>query len=232
MRGSGSTGPVKALIGTWNMDDTTIASLNQMGTLYGNAKGFAMPGAANASRAGDYAAPGRRRLGGAILLGGVLSIVAFVLTTLILGYYGPGAENFGDYSYTRGNRAFFNYTVADIKGRPEAVRQWGDLGFGIFGAGMTLLLIFLNQRLPWWPLHPVGFTVSLQYPTRASFFSVFLAWLLKMIVFKIGGIELYNRSRVFIFGALMGYTLGVLVSFLLDIVFFMGQGHAMHTPPL
>ena len=232
LRGSGSTGPVKGLIGTWNMDDTTIASLNQMGTLYGNAKGFAMPGAVNASRAGDHAAPQRRRLGGAILLGGILSILAFVITTLILGYYGPGAENFGDYSYTRGNRAFFNYTVSDIKGRSEAGREWWDLGFGTFGAAMTLLLIFLNQRFPWWPLHPVGFTVSLQYPTRASFFSVFLAWLLKMIVLRVGGVALFNRSRVFIFGALMGYTLGVLISFLLDIFFFMGQGHAMHTPPL
>ena len=232
LRGSGPTGPVKGLIGIWNMDDTTIAALNQMGTLYGNAKGFAMPGAANAARAGDHTASHRRRLGGGILIGGILSIFAFVITTLILGYYGPGAENFGDYSYTRGNRAFFNYTVSDIKGRPDAERQWWDLGFGTFGAAITLLLIFLNQRFPRWPLHPVGFTVSLQYPTRASFFSVFIAWLMKIIVLKVGGIELFNRSRVFIFGVLMGYTLGVLVSFILDIFFFMGQGHRMHTPPL
>jgi hypothetical protein len=92
--------------------------------------------------------------------------------------------------------------------------------------------MILRTRLPWWPLHPVGFTVSLQYPTRASFFSVFIAWLMKIIVLKVGGIELFNRSRVFIFGVLMGYTLGVLVSFILDIFFFMGQGHRMHTPPL
>ena len=55
---------------------------------------------------------------------------------------------------------------------------------------------------------------------------------MKIIVLKVGGIELFNRSRVFIFGVLMGYTLGVLVSFVLDIFFFMGQGHRMHTPPL
>ena len=65
------------------MDDTTIAALNQMGTLYGNAKGFAMPGAANAARAGDHTASHRRRLGGGILIGGILSIFAFVITTLI-----------------------------------------------------------------------------------------------------------------------------------------------------
>lgn len=232
LRGSGPTGPVRALIGIWNMDDATIAALNQMGALYGNAKGFAMPGAANAARAAEYAAPQKRRLGGAILMGGVLSLLTFVLTTLALGYYGPGAENFGDYSYTVGNRYFFDATVSDIRGRWEQRREWWDLGFGAFGAGMTALLILLNQRLTWWPLHPVGFTVSLQYPTRAAFFSVFLAWLLKFIVLKVGGVERYNRSRVFIVGALMGYSLGVIVSFILDVFFFMGQGHAMHTPPL
>ena len=232
LRGSGPTGPVKALIGIWNMDDPTIAALNQMGTLYGYAKGFAMPGASNASKAAEHAGRRKRRLGGAIYIGGVLSILAFVLITLILGYYGPGAENFGDYSYTIGNRYFFDATVSNIKERADVKREWWDLGFGTFGAAMTVLLITLNQRLPWWPLHPVGFTVSLQYPTRAAFFSVFLAWLFKLIVLRVGGVEQYRRSQIFVVGILMGYSLGVIASFALDVLFFMGQGHAMHTPPL
>jgi hypothetical protein len=232
LRGSGPTGPVKALIGIWNMDDTTIAALNNMGALYGNAKGYVMPGAANSLKAAESTQPDRRRVGGAVFLGGVLCIVGFTIATLLLGYFGPGAENFGSYSYTIGNRYFFNATVSNIKDVAEAKREYWDLGFGLFGAIGTSILILLNQRVPWWPLHPVGFTVSLQYPTRASFFSVFLAWLMKSIILRIGGNEMYNRTKVVIYGAILGYSTAVTISFVLDIFFFMGQGHAVHTPPL
>ena len=232
LRGGGPTGPPKSLIGAWNMDDTSIATLNQMGALYGWAKGFAMPGAANGAKAAERASPRKRRLGGAIFIGGALSVFVFVFTVLLLGYYGPGAENFGDYNYTDGNRHFFNYTVSEIKGRTDAKREWWDAFFAVYGAAMTGLLILLNQRLPWWPLHPVGFTVSFQWPTRGSFFSIFVAWLFKLIILRTGGNQLYNRTKIFIVGVLVGYAMAVMISFVLDIVFFMGQGHAMHTPPI
>jgi len=37
---------------------------------------------------------------------------------------------------------------------------------------------------------------------------------------------------VVILGVLAGYTVGVLLSFLVDLIFFFGQGHSVHTPPI
>jgi hypothetical protein len=54
----------------------------------------------------------------------------------------------------------------------------------------------------------------------------------KFLVLRIGGIGLYNRSKVFMIGLLLGYVFGIVVAFILDIVFFPGQGHAMHWPPI
>ncbi|MGA1197739.1 MAG: DUF6784 domain-containing protein, partial [Candidatus Latescibacterota bacterium] len=71
-----------------------------------------------------------------------------------------------------------------------------------------------------------------QYPTRASFFCIFVTWLCKLIIIRVGGMMLYNRSRIFFVGLLLGYSVAVLISFVLDMVFFMGQGHALHTPPI
>ena len=232
LRGSGPTGVTKGLIGIQNMSDPSIAALDQMLAMYSYAKGFCMPGDANAARASERGAPERRGLGRAILIGACLSLLVCIGVTLVLGYFGTGAENFGSYDFTNGNRHGYGYTVTGIKNKASAVRSWWGHGMGVFGAVMTGVLIFLNQRVPWWPLHPVGFTVSYQYPTRASFFSVFLAWLCKLIVIRVGGMMLFNRSRVFFIGLLVGYTFGVLMSFGLDMVFFMGQGHRMHTPPI
>ncbi|MDP6042620.1 MAG: hypothetical protein QGG64_28980, partial [Candidatus Latescibacteria bacterium] len=210
----------------------SVAATDLMLAIYSYAKGFCMPGAANAVRAGEASVQGRRRLGGAILMGALLSLFACISVTLWLGYFGTGAENFGSYDFTNGNRHGYNYTVSAIKSKTSAVRDWWGPGFGLLGGMITALLIFLNHRVPWWPLHPVGFTVSFQYPTRASFFSIFIAWLCKLIVIRVGGIMLYNRSRVFFYGLLIGYSAGVILSFVLDMVFFMGQGHGMHTPPI
>ena len=232
LRGSDTTGITKGVIGIWNMSDRSIASTDWMLAMYSYAKGFCMPGAANAAKASEHAGPNGRRLGAAILVGAILSLMACTGVTLWLGYYGIGAENFGSYDFTNGNRHGYSYTVSAIKNKGSETRLWWGEGFGLLGGLVTAVLIFLNHRVPWWPLHPVGFTVSYQYPTRASFFSIFIAWLCKLIVIRIGGMMVYNRSRTFFIGMLVGYSAAVVVSFVLDMIFFMGQGHAMHTPPI
>lgn len=231
VRGSDTTGITKEAIGTWNMSDRSIAATDLMLAMYSWAKGFCMPGAANAAKAGELA-NGGRRLGNAVLVGTLLSLLMCIGVTLWLGYFGTGAENFGSYDFTNGNRHSYNYTVIAIKNKVGAERSWWGPGWGIVGAMITAGLIVLNHRVPWWPLHPVGFTVSYQYPTRASFFSIFLAWMCKMVIIRVGGMMLYNRSRIFFIGLLLGYSFAVILSFILDMMFFMGQGHAIHTPPI
>ena len=231
LRGSDTTGITKGVIGTWNMSDRSIAATDLMLAMYSWAKGFCMPGAANAAKAGEQGGGGRT-LGGAVLVGAILSLFACIGVTLWLGYFGTGAENFGSYDFTNGNRHSYSYTVSAIKNKGADVRSWWGPIWGIVGGLITAALIVLNHRVPWWPLHPVGFTVSYQYPTRASFFCIFVTWLCKLIIIRVGGMMLYNRSRIFFIGLLLGYSVAVLISFVLDMFFFMGQGHALHTPPI
>jgi hypothetical protein len=59
-------------------------------------------------------------------------------------------------------------------------------------------------------------------------FSVFLAWLIKFIILKSGGLKLYEKGKPFFVGMLVGYTLGVTLAFVVDILWFPGQGHVVH----
>ena len=49
-------------------------------------------------------------------------------------------------------------------------------------------LVNLQQRVLWWPIHPLGLAISgTVFTTSVMWFNVFLAWLIKSMVLKYGG---------------------------------------------
>lgn len=66
-------------------------------------------------------------------------------------------------------------------------------------------LMFMRYRFLWWPLHPLGFPLAESYPLQLSWFSIFIAWLLKSIILKYGGVKLYRRLRPFFLGLVLGH---------------------------
>ena len=100
--------------------------------------------------------------------------------------------------------------------------------YGIGTIVMSILLI-LRYRLPWWPIHPIGFTIPLTYATRNSVFAILIAWIFKSVVLRFGGVSLYDRTRPICLGMVVGYALGVGLSFLGDYLWFFGDGHGGHS---
>ena len=96
------------------------------------------------------------------------------------------------------------------------------------GAGLMAVLGVLRYRLPWWPVHPIGLTIAGTNFTRELAFSAFLIWGLKGILLKVGGVTLYRKGRAFFLGLLTGYALSVALSFMVDMVWFRGNGHVVH----
>ena len=45
-------------------------------------------------------------------------------------------------------------------------------------------MMWARQYLTWWPLHPIGFAISGTWLVRWIAFSVFLAWLIKVLVLR------------------------------------------------
>ena len=70
-----------------------------------------------------------------------------------------------------------------------------------------LALTWVRQRFLWWPLHPIGFPIMTSWVVDWMWFSVFLAWLVKVTVLKYGGAPLFARSREFFLGLIVGRVL-------------------------
>ena len=100
-----------------------------------------------------------------------------------------------------------------------------DLGFIGMGGAIMWGLIQLRYHFPGWPLHPVGFAIAGAFATDQAAFSVFLAWMIKVAVMKIGGVTLYKKTQPLFLGILVAFSVGVALSFTVDYVWFPRQGH-------
>jgi hypothetical protein len=157
----------------------------------------------------------------AIVLGFFLSIAIIIKLA-----YARGAYNFGAWEFQSGNQTIYNNMVDKLK-HPQFT-DWRRLRFFGGGAAFCAILSALRFRFHWWPLHPLGFAVAGAAPGVFAEFSIFLAWLIKFLILKVGGLRLYERYKPFFVGMLVGYVLGVTLSFIVDIIWFPGQGHVVH----
>ena len=162
----------------------------------------------------------------ALTLAAALAIALGFAFTLKLGYT-YGAHNFGGWERVFGTGTMWN-TPTDLIREPANAHPVKFLFFGM-GAAVMALLTLLRYRFTWWRLHPVGFAISGIQPVYFHTFNIFLVWLVKFLVLSTGGIQLYHRSKAIFLGILVGYTLSVGIAFIIDLIWFPGQGHLLHT---
>jgi hypothetical protein len=53
-------------------------------------------------------------------------------------------------------------------------------------------------------LHPIGYPVSMVWLTDQLWFSIFLAWLFKLVIMKYGGPRLFRSAKPFFLGLIVG----------------------------
>ena len=73
-----------------------------------------------------------------------------------------------------------------------------------FGACLAGVLQWATLSLPRWPLHPIGLFIVFTYYGQIAWASIFVGWLLKVILVRYGGSRLYRQGRPFFLGLLLG----------------------------
>jgi hypothetical protein len=161
-----------------------------------------MPAQLEALKIGDATGMPRRRL--------AALIAAATLLALLVGFYACLTDSYR-----------FGWATAHVYAGPAQgakigltlASQWIDnprLPDGTraawmgLGAGITLLLTAARQRLLWWPFHPLGYVMSATATSHAFWSHYFVAWLVKVVVLRYGGMRLYRRVLPFVFGLILG----------------------------
>ena len=156
---------------------------------------------ANGLRLGNETTRGQRALLGAIVAAMLISLVVSTWFLLYLAYR-DGALNlhrqyFG--TFATYPSSFAAQKLANPTGPSLSGWLWTAVG-GLIMAG----LMVARHKFIWWPFHPLGFAVSMGWAMVNIWFSVFLAWMIKVLVLKYGGPALYQKTRPFFLGIVLG----------------------------
>jgi hypothetical protein len=118
--------------------------------------------------------------------------------------YRHGGINLNSWFFKGAPAYAYDYALRNIE---PSGPYWPGIGFFTGGAAFMALIMWARQRLPWWPIHPIGFPLGANWLMERIWFSVFLAWAVKRTVLKFGGAGMYQRSQAFFLGLIAGQAL-------------------------
>jgi hypothetical protein len=89
-------------------------------------------------------------------------------------------------------------------------------------------LAIARAHLHWFSLHPVGIAFQHTIVSSLYWFSLFLVFLVKLLLLRYGGVRAYLAGKPFFYGLGVGYVSGVILSVTVDLIWFPGGGHVIH----
>ena len=139
---------------------------------------------------------------GTVFWGMVLAVLlGFTVSTATTLYYAyqSGAINASSWFFYNGPRYAINF-AAHFLSTPVGP-DVGGIGLMSLGGAIMLGLYWLRAHVLFFPIHPIGFSVSQMMLTRHLWFSVFVVWLIKALVMHFGGPRVLQATRPFFLGA-------------------------------
>ena len=144
----------------------------------------------------------RRR---ALLWAFAIAIPAAMLVAGALNLWIPyrrGAITLYSYPY-QGNAIWgFQQNAAAMRGLDHY--SWMAPTFFIVGVIFTAFLAFMRSMFAWWPFHPLGYVVSASWTMIVFWFPCLVAWVLKGLILRWGGMKLYVAARPLFLGLVLG----------------------------
>ena len=159
-------------------------------------------------------------VGGTVLGAFVVGFLVAVWASLEVAYDKGGAV------FLLGAVGVFNETTHLLQNPTSS--QLGKWLVWLWGFLEAWVLAFCRSRLHWFPLHPIGLAFQQSSGTSIYWFSLFLVWSVKLMLLRYGGVQAYRRGKPFFYGLGIGYVMGVVLSGLVDVIWFPFQGHLVH----
>jgi hypothetical protein len=201
--------------GTWLSASNGIVPASFMSAaLVADPRAFSMPSFMHGFKlAHDHKIPARKLL---VLIFAVIAI-SFAMSCWMrirLGYENNGLS-MGSWFFVKVGSQFPAWYSNDLlEGVSSA--SWTHAVWMALGMLFTFVLMFARSRLVWFPLHPIGFLLSLTWAMEQIWFSIFLGWLCKVTITRFGGNDTYRKTTPLFLGFVLGDIAMILFWILVD----------------
>lgn len=149
---------------------------------------------------------------GALLLAAVAGILAGFWALLHL-LYQFGALAKADHIATYAFSVEAWNRLSDWIKAPKPPNQ-SVLYAALVGFGFALFLQAMRVRFAWWPFHPLAYAVSSSFEISLVWAPLCIAWIIKSLMLRYGGVRVYRASLPFFYGLMLGQILeGSLLNF-------------------
>jgi len=86
--------------------------------------------------------------------------------------------------------------------------NYGAVGFVMIGLLSSIFVMGMRIKVLWWPFHEAAYAVvSGSYAITHIWFSLSLAWVVKLLLLQYGGVRAYRKTMPFFFGLILGQFL-------------------------
>ena len=216
---------VLGAFGTVGVSPQELVGMVGTYSLVVNGRAPLMPGIFHMSYIGAKIGKRGRRMFLVMILGLIAAYIAGAAYIIYISYM-HGATTFHAAPYTTHGPQIYDAIIKKMQARQGIdLERMTFLGIG---AAVMAILTFIQYRIPAFPLHPIGFPIAATHHVHIGFLPVFLAWMIKTLVLRLGGVEQYTKSRPAFMGIIAGYSLAVMIGFVVDWIWFPGAGHQIH----
>jgi hypothetical protein len=181
--------------------DLTILAYLRNAIANNDLRCLSMPNQFDAYRMADALQVDKRRLTFALLIALLLgTALSFAIALMIWYHFGAGAKT--DSWRTGMGRMPFDQlsSTLDTPIKPDVTGSAALFG----GFLITAALMLLRIRFTWWIFHPVGYAMANTSTMNQVWLPFFIAWLLKTMILRYGGMRLYRNSLPFFYGLIVG----------------------------
>lgn len=164
-------------------------------------RGMVLTGFLDGQKLGDMLKVRRRTLLWVFVLAILVAVVVAGAFHIVLPYRQGGVTMYY-YAYRSIPTQFWRENAPFMQG--QETFTWSAGLWAAVGVGAAIALSILRRNFVWWPLNPLGYALSASWTTTVFWFPMLVAWLVKWVIARYGGISAYRKARPIFLGLIFG----------------------------
>ncbi len=188
-------------IGARNLSALDLTVVNSTYWMHRGYRSHPMPAQLEAFKMAENRRININRLVWLTIAASVVSIVATYWANLHITYEaGAQGRALGFKSWV-GSESFDRLTSYMLNKEPINATKLFYYGAGSL---VTVGLAVMRAKFLWWPFHPAGYALAVSYALDYFWFAFFVAWVLKALLIRYGGMKMHNAFVPFFLGLILG----------------------------